>query len=111
MSTDRELPDPRLPRHHCSVCGVDADGWDATRDVPVCRDCARVEPDPEANHPQPDLSKLTPAERAAYEAVYYEGKVGRHYAAETDRSWGTVSKLLGRARDKLDAHGGGEGDE
>jgi DNA-directed RNA polymerase specialized sigma24 family protein len=50
----------------------------------------------------PDLSKLTPAERDAYEAVYERGMVGREYARQTDRAWGTVSKLLTRAREKLD---------
>lgn len=56
---------------------------------------------------EPDLSKLSPAERDAYEAVYLRGLGGREYARETCRSWGTVSNLLMRAREKLDVHGGG----
>ncbi|MCU4716887.1 sigma factor-like helix-turn-helix DNA-binding protein [Halapricum hydrolyticum] len=54
-----------------------------------------------ADH-EPDLSKLSPAERDAYEAVYEQGMSGREYARQTDRSWGTVSNLLMRARSKLD---------
>lgn len=51
---------------------------------------------------QPDLSKLTEAEQDAFEAVYERGLSGREYARRTDRSWGTVSNLLMRAREKLD---------
>lgn len=51
---------------------------------------------------EPDLSKLSEAERDAYEAVYERGISGREYARQTDRSWGTVSNLLMRARSKLD---------
>lgn len=50
---------------------------------------------------EPDLSKLTPAERDAYQAVYERGISGREYARQTDRSWGTVSNLLMRVREKL----------
>jgi DNA-directed RNA polymerase specialized sigma24 family protein len=55
---------------------------------------------------QPDLSKLTEAERDAFEAVYERGMGGREYARETGRSWGTVSNLLMRAREKLDVFQG-----
>lgn len=49
----------------------------------------------------PDLSALTDAEREVYEAVE-QGEYGpRGYARETERSPGTVSNLLRRARRKL----------
>ena len=51
---------------------------------------------------EPDLSKLSEAERDAFEAVYERGIGPREYARQTDRSYGTVSNLLMRARSKLD---------
>ena len=59
---------------------------------------------------EPDLSRLTEAEREVFEAVELGDTDGRAYARETDRSWGTVSNLLMRARTKLDVcpDGGGE---
>lgn len=52
-----------------------------------------------------DLDKLTAAEREVYEAVEIDGYGPRPYARRTERSPGTVSNLLRRAREKL-----GEGD-
>ncbi|MFB6152207.1 MAG: RNA polymerase sigma factor [Haloarculaceae archaeon] len=53
----------------------------------------------------PGLSRLTDAEREVYEAVD-EGEYGpREYARRTDRSPGTVSNLLRRAREKVDEGG------
>ncbi|MHB9287340.1 sigma-70 family RNA polymerase sigma factor [Halobacteriales archaeon Cl-PHB] len=52
---------------------------------------------------RPPLHVLTPAERDAFEAVEMNGRNGRQYARDTGRSWGTVSNLLMRARDKLAA--------
>lgn len=57
-------------------------------------------------HFEADLSPLTPAEREVYEAIEQEGYGAREYARKTDRSPGTVSNLLGRARDRLDEDGG-----
>jgi len=52
---------------------------------------------------EPDLSKLTPAEREAFETVELQADVGpREFADKTDRSPGTVSNLLRRAWNKLD---------
>jgi len=49
-----------------------------------------------------DLSKLSEAERDAYEAVE-RGEFGvREYARETGRRPGTIGNLLRRARDKLE---------
>ena len=53
---------------------------------------------------EPDLSKLTPAERDAFEAVVQGDIGGREYARRTNRSWGTVSNLLMRSREKLDVY-------
>jgi len=55
---------------------------------------------------EPDLSKLSPAEREAWEAVVDGDLGGREFARLTDRSWGTVSNLLMRAREKLDVERG-----
>jgi DNA-directed RNA polymerase specialized sigma24 family protein len=49
----------------------------------------------------PDLSKLTTAEREAFETVVQGDVGGREFARRTGRSWGTVSNLLMRAREKL----------
>ena len=59
---------------------------------------------------EPDLSRLTPAEREAFETVEIRGRSGREYARKTDRSWGTVSNLLMRAREKLDLYPDGDRD-
>ncbi|WP_136688339.1 sigma factor-like helix-turn-helix DNA-binding protein [Halorhabdus amylolytica] len=60
---------------------------------------------------EPDLSRLTPAEREAFETVEIRGRSGREYARRTERSWGTVSNLLMRAREKLDIYPDGGRDE
>jgi len=59
---------------------------------------------------EPDLSRLTPAEQEAFETVELQDVSGREYARRTDRSWGTVSNLLMRARRKLDVYPDGDGD-
>lgn len=51
---------------------------------------------------EPDLSQLTEAEREVYEAVDLGRWGPRPYARETDRSPGTVSNLLRRAREKVE---------
>ena len=53
---------------------------------------------------EPDLSKLSAAEREAFETVVQGDMGGREFARATDRSWGTVSNLLMRAREKLDVY-------
>jgi DNA-directed RNA polymerase specialized sigma24 family protein len=53
---------------------------------------------------EPDLSKLSPAERKAFETVVQGDVGGREFARQTERSWGTVSNLLMRAREKLDVY-------
>jgi len=57
------------------------------------------------DYDRPPLHVLTEAERDAYEAVEIGPYNGREYARNTGRSWGTVSNLLMRARDKLAAEG------
>lgn len=53
----------------------------------------------------PSREELTPAERDVFEAVD-EGPYGaREYARETNRSPGTISNLLRRARDKISEGG------
>lgn len=54
---------------------------------------------------RPPLDVLTHAEREAYEAVEIGDVSGREFARRTDRSWGTVSNLLMRAREKLAKEG------
>lgn len=49
----------------------------------------------------PDLSELTEAEREAYNACELGDMGPREYARFTDRSPGTVSNLLKRARKKI----------
>jgi len=56
---------------------------------------------------RPPLHVLSEAERDAYEAIEIGPHNGREYARRTDRSWGTVSNLLMRAREKLAAEGWG----
>lgn len=51
---------------------------------------------------EPDLSKLSPRQRDAFEAVYQRGMCAREYARQNDLAWGTVSNHLMRAREKLD---------
>ena len=58
---------------------------------------------------RPALHLLTPAERDAFEAVDMGEYGPREYARNTNRSPGTISNLLRRARDKLDVDGVGEG--
>jgi DNA-directed RNA polymerase specialized sigma24 family protein len=50
---------------------------------------------------RPPLHLLTPAERDAFEAVDMGEYGPREYARNTNRSPGTISNLLRRARDKL----------
>lgn len=50
---------------------------------------------------EPDLAQLTEAEREVYEAVDLGRWGPRRYARETDRSPGTISNLLRRAREKV----------
>jgi DNA-directed RNA polymerase specialized sigma24 family protein len=49
-----------------------------------------------------DLSTLTTAEREVFVAVERSGRGVREYARQTDRSPGTVSNLLRRARSKTE---------
>lgn len=55
---------------------------------------------------KPDLSRLTEAEREVYEAVEQGPYGAREYARYTQRSPGTVSNLLRRARNRLDTERG-----
>jgi len=53
----------------------------------------------------PDLDRLTDAERRAYVAVRLNGVSVREHARETDRSAGTIGNLLRRAEDRLEDTG------
>jgi DNA-binding CsgD family transcriptional regulator len=53
------------------------------------------------DNPDPDLSVLTEAELEVYHHVITGRAGARQYARETNRSPGTISNLLRRARDKL----------
>lgn len=57
-------------------------------------------------HFEADLSELTDAQREVYEAIEKDGYGAREYARKTDRSPGTVSNLLRRARRRLGEEGG-----
>lgn len=54
---------------------------------------------------EPDLSRLTDAERAAFRAVRINGAGVREYGRQTDRQPGTIGNLLARAERKLENGG------